>query len=169
MAWIEKGIIRVLNLLIRRHILLWPLLYPSKNYTAIPTQTFAHQPGTYCQHSSLLIKHLLRASGEHCACFFSTGCSEGPKECQAGLQQTGPVQDAFRMGGPVSQNLRSCLWVCVYCQSQYLIFLFCSTGLCSKTPQELWIKALGSLPFTGRMVINSPKRISSNCWQILGS
>lgn len=59
--------------------------------------------------------------------------------------------------------------VCVYRQSQYLIVLFCSTGLCLKTPQELWIKAHGSPRCTGRTVINSPKRISSNCWRISGS
>lgn len=36
--------------------------------------------------------------------FCFTGCPEGSEECQDGLQQTGPVQDAFRMGSPVSQN-----------------------------------------------------------------
>lgn len=36
--------------------------------------------------------------------FCFTGCPEGSEECQDGLQQTGPVQDAFCMGSPVSQN-----------------------------------------------------------------
>ncbi|KAI2663347.1 Dedicator of cytokinesis protein 9 [Labeo rohita] len=32
-------------------------------------------------------------------------CSEGFKECQDGLQQTRPIQDAFRMGSPMPQGL----------------------------------------------------------------
>ncbi len=103
--------------------------------------------------------------------FCFTGCSEGFEECQDGLQQTGPVQDAFRMGSTVSQNCLEmfCSSLCVLCQSQYLNFLFFSTGLCLKMPQGLWIKALGSLHCTGKTVINSQKRIFSNCWWILGS
>lgn len=57
---------------------------------------------------------LERLWGTMCV-FCFTGCSEGFEECQDGLQQTGPVQDAFRMGSPVSQN---CLE------------MFCSSLLC---------------------------------------
>lgn len=56
-------------------------------------------------------------------CFI--GCSEGFEECQDGLQQTGPVQDAFRMGSPVRQNCVEmlCSFLCVLSITIFNIFV----------------------------------------------
>lgn len=136
----------------------------------LPTKTPGRLPGMFCLPSLRLIKYLSRGCGEHFVCFASQVAQKVLKNAKMACSRLGQYRMPFAWAARWAKTLWKCsALLSVYCQSQYLMFLFFSTGLCLEMPQGLWIKALGSPRCTGKTVINSQRRIFSNCWRILGS